>query len=131
VRGLPRPPGRPGSQDAAAGLRIELPQRPGVEVWSDFKRHAVRKQLWDRVAFDNSGVEIMHDQFMTPPLWDVANTAPYMHDGSAATLEDAIYAHGGEGSEASSSLARYWELSADDRAALLEFLSSLGASSHN
>lgn len=31
--------------------------------------------------------------FFTPSLRNVAETAPYMHDGSAATLEDAIQVH--------------------------------------
>jgi CxxC motif-containing protein (DUF1111 family) len=33
---------------------------------------------------------------MTPPLWGLARTRPYLHDASAATLEEAILAHGGE-----------------------------------
>ena len=33
----------------------------------------------------------------TPPLWGVRDSAPYMHDGRAATLHDAIVAHDGEG----------------------------------
>jgi cytochrome c peroxidase len=28
--------------------------------------------------------------FMTPTLRDIAKSAPYFHDGSAATLEDAV-----------------------------------------
>ena len=30
------------------------------------------------------------DEWKTPPLWAVSDTAPYMHDGSAATLDAAI-----------------------------------------
>jgi CxxC motif-containing protein (DUF1111 family) len=33
------------------------------------------------------------DEFRTPPLWGVADSAPYLHDGSAKTLRDAILAH--------------------------------------
>ncbi|MEL6346867.1 MAG: di-heme oxidoredictase family protein [Myxococcota bacterium] len=35
-------------------------------------------------------------EWRTPPLWGVADTAPYLHDGRAATLVDAIQHHGGE-----------------------------------
>ena len=63
-------------------------------------------------------------QWRTPPLWGVADSAPYLHDGRAATLQDAITAHGGE---AGSARDRYMRLSAGDRAKLLAFLSSLKA----
>jgi mono/diheme cytochrome c family protein len=35
------------------------------------------------------------DEWRTPPLWGVADSAPYLHDGSAATLHDAILRHRG------------------------------------
>lgn len=34
--------------------------------------------------------------YQTPPLWGVSETAPYMHDGRAETIHDAILAHRGE-----------------------------------
>jgi CxxC motif-containing protein (DUF1111 family) len=34
--------------------------------------------------------------FITARLWGVADTAPYLHDGRAHTLEEAIMLHGGE-----------------------------------
>ena len=34
-------------------------------------------------------------EWRTPPLWGVADSAPYLHDGRAATLEDAIKLHSG------------------------------------
>jgi CxxC motif-containing protein (DUF1111 family) len=58
----------------------------------------------------------------TPPLWGVADSAPYMHDGRAGTLDDAIRLHGGE-AEATS--RRYAKLAATDRRALVGFLRSL------
>jgi CxxC motif-containing protein (DUF1111 family) len=57
----------------------------------------------------------------TPPLWGVARTAPYLHDGSAATLADAIERHG---AEAEASSARFAELSPRERDALIAFLRS-------
>lgn len=61
-------------------------------------------------------------EWRTPPLWGVANSAPYLHDGRAATLADAILAHEGE---ANFSRKNYAALSSRDRAKLLAFLNSL------
>ena len=35
-------------------------------------------------------------EWRTPPLWGVADSAPYLHDGRARTLVRAIQAHGGQ-----------------------------------
>ncbi len=58
----------------------------------------------------------------TPPLWGVADSAPYLHDGRAATLHQAIRLHGGEASEVT---RRYVDLAPEARSALLEFLATL------
>jgi CxxC motif-containing protein (DUF1111 family) len=47
-----------------------------------------------------------------------------MHDGRAATLNEAISLHGGEAQEIKQ---RYFELPDDDRRAIIEFLSCLRA----
>jgi CxxC motif-containing protein (DUF1111 family) len=39
-------------------------------------------------------------EWRTPPLWGVADSAPYLHDGRAPTLEKAIELHGGQGTRA-------------------------------
>lgn len=57
--------------------------------------------------------------FRTSPLWGLSGTAPYMHDGSARTVEDAIMAHDGE---AQASRAAYEALPDADRELLLHFL---------
>jgi CxxC motif-containing protein (DUF1111 family) len=63
-------------------------------------------------------------QWRTPPLWGVADSAPYLHDGRAATLQEAILAHGGE---ANGSRTRFSALATADRGKLLAFLNSLVA----
>jgi cytochrome c peroxidase len=77
--------------------------------------------------------------FKAPSLRNVAVTAPYMHDGSIATLEEVLdhYAAGGRtvaegpnagvGSEspAKGAFVRGFDLTEQDRADLLEFLKSL------
>jgi CxxC motif-containing protein (DUF1111 family) len=63
-------------------------------------------------------------EWRTPPLWGVADSVPYLHDGRAATLEDAIRLHGGQGQRAAGRFAR---LSPNDRNRLIAFLKSLRA----
>jgi CxxC motif-containing protein (DUF1111 family) len=63
-------------------------------------------------------------QWRTPPLWGVGSSAPYLHDGRAETLADAIAEHGGQGA---SSVAKFKALSTNDRVALIVFLESLQA----
>lgn len=90
-----------------------------VELWSDFKRHDMGSALADSKPFKT----IPASQFITTPLWGVATSAPYMHDGRAATLRDAIFAHGGE---ATSSRTAFSILSPGNQQKLIEFLSTLG-----
>lgn len=63
-------------------------------------------------------------EWRTPPLWGVADSAPYLHDGRAASLVEAIALHGGE---AEACTRRYFALTVADRVAVLEFLSCLKA----
>lgn len=78
-------------------------------------------------------------KFKAPSLRNIAVTAPYMHDGSIATLDEVVdhYVAGGrsitsgpnagDGSRSplKDPLIRSFELSDDERAALLAFLESL------
>jgi CxxC motif-containing protein (DUF1111 family) len=61
-------------------------------------------------------------EFRTPALWGLRLRRPLLHDGSAATIEEAILRHGQE-----AELARrgYVQLREIDRAGLLAFLRSL------
>jgi CxxC motif-containing protein (DUF1111 family) len=61
-------------------------------------------------------------EWRTPPLWGVRDTGPYLHDGRAETLGEAIVEHGGE---ALPVVTRYLGLSPSDRLAILEFLRTL------
>jgi cytochrome c peroxidase len=65
--------------------------------------------------------------FKTPTLREVARTAPYMHDGSLATLEDVIdfYDRGGRPSPALDADIRPLNLSAAEKRALAAFLRAL------
>jgi CxxC motif-containing protein (DUF1111 family) len=63
-------------------------------------------------------------EWRTAPLWGVADSAPYLHDGRAETLEDAIALHAGEGIDVA---ARFVNLPHDDRTAVIAFLKTLRA----
>ncbi len=94
----PPPPGSSGGYGSAPSPLLSLPQRPDDEP--------------------------KPNEWKTPALWGVADSAPYMHDGSAATLPAAILAHGGD---ARSVREKYKTLTPHDQAALIAFLGSLKA----
>jgi hypothetical protein len=95
-----------------------------VKLFSDLKRHDMGPKLAD----PHDGEQpIPRSVFLTRPLWGLAETAPYLHDGRAATIPEAIEAHGGE---AQSSADAYRALSADDQRDLHVFLLSLTREPH-
>ena len=66
-------------------------------------------------------------KFRTPSLREVARTAPYMHNGTLATLEAVVdfYDQGGGPPRNKSPLLRPLGLGANEKRALVEFLKSL------
>jgi cytochrome c peroxidase len=66
-------------------------------------------------------------RFRAPTLRNIAVTAPYMHDGSVATLDAAVthYAIGGKASALRSDRVRGFRLSAGEKADVVAFLESL------
>ncbi len=89
-----------------------------VALYSDLKRHAMGEAL----AEPREDAGVAADVFLTPPLWGIARPRPYLHDGRAPTLEDAILLHGGE---AQTSRDAFAALSEEERAPLRVFLTSL------
>ncbi len=63
-------------------------------------------------------------EWRTAPLWGVADSAPYLHDGRAASLEHAIELHGGEASGVRDS---FQALSAAEKLSIISFLKTLRA----
>ena len=61
-------------------------------------------------------------RFMTARLWGVADTAPYLHDGRATTLTEAIVLHGGDAQDARDA---YLRLSSRQQRDVIRFLRSL------
>ena len=74
-----------------------------------------------------SGVLEDTGKFKTPTLREVARTAPYMHDGSIATLEEVVdfYDRGGNANPFRDRELRPLSLTAEEKGALLAFLESL------
>ena len=63
-------------------------------------------------------------EWRTPPLWGVRDSAPYMHDGRAETLLEAITMHGGE---SDGTRSRFLALPKSDREAVVKFLETMVA----
>ncbi len=90
-----------------------------VPLFADLKRH----KMGDRLAEScEACTEIANDEFTTARLWGIADTAPYLHDGRATTLFEAIEFHGGEAQQVRDDFLALSEL---DRDQLLAFLRTL------
>jgi CxxC motif-containing protein (DUF1111 family) len=63
-------------------------------------------------------------EWRTPPLWGVADSAPYLHDGRAPTLETAIQLHKGQAAKSAEKFAR---LSKGEQNDVVAFLKTLRA----
>jgi CxxC motif-containing protein (DUF1111 family) len=64
------------------------------------------------------------EEWRTPPLWGFRDSGPYLHDGRAQTLEQAVAMHGGQGAD---SAQKFFELSPSERHEIEVFLRSLAA----
>ncbi|WP_306146399.1 MULTISPECIES: di-heme oxidoredictase family protein [unclassified Roseibium] len=89
-----------------------------VSWYSDFKRHEMGEDLADPVDVHGFGASV----WPTASLAGVGSTGPWLHDGNATTLDEAIRAHGGE---AEASRLAYEALGDKDRAAIIAFLENL------
>jgi len=87
-------------------------------VFSDLKRH----DLGDDNASRHLQGGVGRRLYITRPLWGMAASAPYFHDGKAMTVDAAVARHGGEGQSARDAWAA---LTDAERSALRIFLASL------
>ncbi len=78
-------------------------------------------QPLDEPTFE-SGAGPFPAEWRTPPLWGVARSGPYLHDGRAATLDGAVRLHGGQGAR---SARDYADLAVEEQAQVLAFLMTL------
>jgi CxxC motif-containing protein (DUF1111 family) len=148
VASLPRPverlPINPSDQDAAReGKKLftsigcadcHTPNLASVDgLYSDLLLHHMGHRLVGGGSYNEqrrpepdlpSSGDPEPDEWRTPPLWGVADSAPYLHDGRAKTLDEAIRLHD---AQARHSRDQYLRAGEDERAALIEFLQTLRA----
>jgi mono/diheme cytochrome c family protein len=151
---------RESSYDPARPVRADLltdAQTPRVEPhpeggaivrsYGDLKRHNMGRHLADPpgpqpsfsanmkpLDIDGEIVMIAPSAFLTPELWGVGSTGPWLHDARAGTLGEAVLLHGEDDppsagdpqrSEAQESRDAFAALSETDQEALVTFLRSL------
>ena len=111
-----------GVRDGLGKLRRSPMRRDSV--WSD-QRDDQSRQRYVEMMLDT----VPRGAWRTPTLRGVAMTAPYMHDGALATLEDVVehYDRGGtpEAPGVPSARMRPLFLDVNERAALVEFMKTL------
>ncbi len=146
VRALPAPvvvdpTGPQGSQDMREGRRhftaagcatCHTPSLGEVRgIYSDLLLHDLGQSLSDSGStYGIDGPDTPEGpkprEWRTPPLWGYRDSGPYLHDGRAKTLEEAVALHEGQ---AASSTHRFFELNSQERAQVEVFLKSLVAPS--
>jgi len=92
--------------------------RQTARLFSDLLLHDMGPALADGIEQG----EATGSEFRTAPLWGLGRRGPFLHDGRAATLLNAVMAHGGE---AQAARDRFAALEAADQDAIILFLSSL------
>jgi CxxC motif-containing protein (DUF1111 family) len=99
-------------------------------IYSDLMLHSLTSKISDGYTHEIL-VEVplpdshpKPDEWKTPPLWGVADSAPYFHDGSLGTLQAAILRHEGD---ALAVTKAYKELPPGDQEAVVAFLKTLKA----
>lgn len=86
-----------------------------IAALTDLRPHQMGAALAD-------GEPDRDDRFVTPPLWGAASRGPWLHDGRAATVAEAILAHGGEAENA----RKAWQALGSEQTDLLLFLETQG-----
>lgn len=112
-------------KDAAGNIRKRLGdfEKDGngktiVRLYGDLKRHDMGPGLAESIDEVGTGASV----WMTRNLWGVGTTAPYLHDGRATTLTEAILEHGGEAANAKNAFVA---LALGSQQDLIAFLNSL------
>lgn len=123
------------SESAKRGLQLLQSERlgcTGCHSGTNFTDYSFKNNgLY--VAYPDSGrmrvtaLAQDRDKFKVPSLRNIALTAPYMHDGSIATLEQVIahYNSGGASNPQKDSRIKPLQLTTQEQADLLEFLNTL------
>ena len=105
--------------ELAAGFERDEEGRYLIPLFSDLRRHEMGDVLDDEEVVQ-SGVPT--DQWMTKRLWGFTSEPPFLHNGRATLISEAILAHGGE---AEAARTRFAQLPQADQDAIIEFLKTL------
>ncbi len=144
VRALPAPfvidpDGSQGTGDMRAGRRIfadvgciscHVSTLGDVQgIYSDLLLHDMGPSLSDSGGAYGTQAPVSPDgprpqEWRTPPLWGYRDSGPYLHDGRARNLDEAIALHDGQ---AKASARLFFTLSSEDRLKVETFLKSLVA----
>jgi len=89
-----------------------------VRLFGDLKRHDLGPGLAENVDESGHGASV----WLTKELWGVGSSAPYLHDGRASTISEAILEHGGE---ALASRTAFLALAEPDATSVVRFLENL------
>jgi cytochrome c peroxidase len=118
-----------GFPKAAANTQLRVPLAPGVDTLLEpaGMPGVFSADVPDLGRFEVTGHERDRYAYKTPSLRNVALTAPYMHDGSFATLEQVIefYDRGGVDNPGKDPLLRPLGLTNEEKRALVAFLRAL------
>jgi CxxC motif-containing protein (DUF1111 family) len=98
--------------------RVDALSNKKFSPFSDFLVHDMGPGLADRRQMGRAKGEF----WRTTPLWGVSTKSNFLHDGSVTSIEDAIMAHGGEGT---ASRDAYVALPQHKKNKLLHFLGQL------
>jgi hypothetical protein len=146
VRALPAPvvvdpDGSQGTRDLRDGRRLfaevgcatcHVPTLGDVKgIYSDLLLHDMGQSLSDPGgSYGLQGPDTAQGpgarEWRTPPLWGYRDSGPYLHDGRAPRLEEAVAFHDGQARHSSH---RFFSLSWRERAQVEVFLKSLVAPS--
>jgi cytochrome c553 len=89
-----------------------------VRLFGDLRRHDIGSNMAETIDEVGTGASV----FLTENLWGVGTTAPYMHNGMATTLTEAIFQHHGE---AESSRTNFNNLTTAAKQDLVAFLNNM------
>jgi CxxC motif-containing protein (DUF1111 family) len=143
VRGLP-PPNSLAPSDTHGSAAIEEGRKlfhstgcaschspdlgPVRGIYSDLLLHNMGTALSDPGTYYGDDLDSLgapkRGEWRTPPLWGVRDSAPYLHDGRAWSLVEAVALHGGQGA---ASAHRFRTLGSGQQSQIQDFLKSLVA----
>ncbi len=135
-----KPPDAHGAADVAEGrelfhstgcARCHVADLGSIRgIYSDLLLHDMGEELSDTGSYFSEETEAdkvvsptLTRHWRTPPLWGFRDTAPYLHDGRARNLEEAVAMHHGQGK---ASALKFRSMSGLERSRVEAFLKSLG-----